>query len=102
MDENIILALIGIVPTLTTVVATLLQNRTSSRHAAKQSIFQMILEDKVAVLFGGIPTNYQNILNEYDTYHKNGGNSYVTEKVDAYKKWYVAWQAEHVDKKGKV
>ena len=58
----------------------------------------MILEDRVAVLYGGIPSNYQNVLNEYDVYHKNGGNSYVTEKVEAYKLWYVQWQNGHVDK----
>lgn len=102
MDENIILALIGIVPTLATIVTALVQNRASSRHAAKQSIFQMILEDYMADLRKKTPTNYQNILNEYDTYHKNGGNSYVTEKVDEYKTWHAQWQAEHVDKKKKV
>jgi hypothetical protein len=59
----------------------------------------MIIEDKVAVLFNGVPSNYQNILNEYDIYHKNGGNSYVTEKVENYKKWYIEWQAGHVDRK---
>ena len=26
--------------------------------------------------------------NEYDIYHKNGGNSYLTEKVNEYKVWY--------------
>ena len=50
-------------------------------------------------MYGNIPENYQNILKEYDIYEKNGGNSYVHEKVDAYKKWYVAWQAKHIDKK---
>ena len=33
---------------------------------------------------------------------KNGGNSYVAEKVEAYKKWYAAWQAVHIDKIDKV
>ena len=106
MSDPVIIAIIsaiaGALPTIATIVTALLQNRTSSRHNAKQSIFQMILEDKVAVLFNGVPSNYQNVLNEYDIYHKNGGNSYVTEKVEAYKKWYVAWQAEHIDKKDKV
>ena len=103
MSDPVIIATIsaiaGALPTIATIVTALLQNRTSSRHNAKQSIFQMILEDKVAVLFNGVPSNYQNVLNEYDIYHKNGGNSYVTEKVEAYKKWYVAWQAAHVEKK---
>lgn len=103
MSDPVIIAIIGaiagVLPTIATIITALLQNRTSSRHNAKQSIFQMIIEDKVAVLFNGVPSNYQNILNEYDIYHKNGGNSYVTEKVENYKKWYIEWQASHVDKK---
>ena len=106
MSDPVIIAIIGAVagalPTLATIITALIQNRTSSRHNAKQSIFQMMLEDKVAVLFNGIPSNYQNILNEYDIYHKNGGNSYVTEKVEAYKKWYTDWQKAHIDKTPKV
>lgn len=102
MSDPVIIATIGAIagalPTLATIITALIQNRASSRHNAKQSIFQMILEDKVAVLFNGVPSNYQNILNEYDVYHKNGGNSYVTEKVESYKKWYIEWQASHIDK----
>ena len=101
MSDPVIIAIIsaiaGALPTIATIVTALLQNRTSSRHNAKQSIFQMILEDKVAVLFNGVPSNYQNVLNEYDIYHKNGGNSYVTEKVEAYKRWNVECQAAHGD-----
>ena len=103
MSDPVIIAIIGaiagVLPTIATIITALLQNRTSSRHNAKQSILQMIIEDKVAVLFNGVPSNYQNILNEYDIYHKNGGNSYVTEKVESYKKWYIEWQASHIDKK---
>lgn len=76
------------IPTIATTITAILQARTSNKHAAKQSIFQMILEDHVAANEGRLPTNYQNILREYDVYHKNGGNSYVTEKVDAYKTWF--------------
>lgn len=76
------------IPTIATTITAILQARTSNKHAAKQSIFQMILEDHVAANEGRLPTNYQNILREYDIYHRNGGNSYVTEKVDAYKTWF--------------
>lgn len=76
------------IPTIATTITAIIQARTSNKHAAKQSIFQMILEDHVAANEGRLPTNYQNILSEYDVYHKNGGNSYVTEKVDAYKTWF--------------
>lgn len=76
------------IPTIATTITAIIQARTSNKHAAKQSIFQMILEDHVAANEGRIPTNYQNILCEYDIYHKNGGNSYVTEKVETYKTWF--------------
>lgn len=89
MTEGIIIALISAgVPTIATTITAIIQARTSNKHAAKQSIFQMILEDHVAANEGRIPTNYQNILREYDIYHKNGGNSYVTEKVETYKTWF--------------
>ena len=99
MDDviTLITSICAIVAPIATVVSAILQSRAANKHAAKQSIFQMILEDHVGVSEGHIPTNYQNILNEYDVYHKNGGNSYVTEKVEAYKKWYG-----QLDKKPKV
>ena len=49
----------------------------------------MILEDHMANQEGHLPTNYQNILHEFDIYTKSGGNSYVAEKVEEYKKWFI-------------
>lgn len=96
MSDPVIIALIGAIagglPTIATIITAILQARINNRHAAKQSIFQLIDEDKLAVLYKEVPTNYQNVLDEYDTYHKNGGNSYVTQKVEEYKLWYIAWQ----------
>lgn len=89
MTEGVIIALISAgLPTITTAITAVFQSRQNKKHAAKQSIFQMILEDHIAVGEGHLPSNYQNILNEYDNYHKNGGNSYVTEKVEDYKEWF--------------
>lgn len=93
MSEAVIIAVISAgFPMVTTLVTALLQRRSNEKHAAKQSILQMILEDHVAVNEGQLPTNYQNILHEYDIYHKNGGNSYVTEKVENYKTWFLKVQ----------
>lgn len=93
MSETIVIALITAgFPVLATAITALLQKRTNNRNAAKDSILQMIMEDKMDFLYGGFPTNYQNILHEYDTYHKNGGNSYVSEKVENYKKWFIQVQ----------
>lgn len=90
MSEAVIIALISAgLPTITTAVTALSQARTTRKNAAKQSILQMILEDHLAVQEDHLPTNYQNILHEFDIYSKNGGNSYVAEKVDEYKKWFI-------------
>lgn len=89
MTESVLIALISAgLPTIATTITALLQRRSSEKHAAKQSIMQMILEDHVAVSEGHLPTNYQNILHEYDIYHKNGGNSYLTKKVKDYEAWF--------------
>lgn len=89
MSEQIIISLITAgLPVLATAVSSLANRRRTDRNAAKQSILQMIMEDHIAVHEGHLPTNYQNVLHEYDIYHKNGGNSYLTEKVNEYKVWY--------------
>lgn len=89
MPDEVLIALISAgIPTLATTVTAIIQSRASTRHAAKQSILQMILEDRVAVQEKSLPTNYQNVLREYDDYHKNGGNSFVTDKVNGYKEWF--------------
>ena len=103
MSDTVLLALISlggtVVTAITTVITTIVRGRASARHSAKQSILQMIMEDHQAVLEGHLPTNYQNILDEYDEYHRTGGNSYITEKVDDYKKWFLSIEKENCEKK---
>lgn len=95
MSEAVIIALISAgFPVLTTAITAYIQQRATNRNAAKQSILQMIIEDHVAVSEGHLPTNYQNILHEFDIYSKNNGNSYVAEKVDEYKKWFITIEKE--------
>lgn len=95
MSDTVILALIGLASTITTVISTWLRGRASARNSAKSSIFQMILEDYIADSRGHLPTNYQNILSEYDNYHAKGGNSYLTQKVEDYKKWFLEQEKKH-------
>ena len=91
MTEQIIVALITVaIPSLTTIITSLIAKKENYMHNAKQSILQLIVEDKIRVIEGGIPENKQNILKEFDIYSKKGGNSYVHEKVDNYIKWYNA------------
>ena len=103
MSDAIVVALIaaiaGALPTVATIVTALVQARSNKRNFAKQSILSLINDDMTRALYGRIPENYQNVLDEYDQYHKNGGNSYITTKVEDYKKWYIEWQNSHVDKK---
>ena len=95
MSEAVIVALITAgIPTVTTAVTAISQSRYAKKNAAKQSILQMILEDHIAVQEGHLPTNYQNILHEFDIYSKNGGNSYVADKVSEYKKWWLQIEKE--------
>lgn len=99
MNEQIIISLITAgFPVVATAVSSLLNRRRTDRNAAKQSILQMIMEDHIAVHEGHLPTNYQNVLHEYDIYHKNGGNSYVSEKVEEYKSWFTKIEAAALDK----
>ena len=87
--ENIIITLITVlVPSLTTIYTNKLTKKENRMHNAKQSIFQLILEDHVRVSAGRLPENYQEVCKEYDIYIKNNGNSYVKNKVEDYYKWY--------------
>lgn len=95
MSEAIVVALITAgIPTVATAITATVQSRATAKNAAKQSILQMILEDHMAVQEGHLPTNYQNILHDYDIYVKNGGNSYVHDKVEEYKRWFISIEKE--------
>lgn len=87
--EAIIVSLIGALATVTTTIIS--AKKTSSKadkYDAKNSIIMMILEDRMLAQEGKFPVNYQNILHEFDIYRENGGNSYIAEKVEAYKEWF--------------
>lgn len=96
MSDAVLIALISAgVPTLTTAVTAILQRRISNMHDARHSILQLIMEDHLAVHEGHLPTNYQNILHEFDIYKKNGGNSYVESKISEYKQWFIDQEKKH-------
>lgn len=100
MSIEIILALIAAIPTTATAVSTVYLNsqrrkdkedakRLAKRNASKSSIQQMITQDIIRVeILGKLPENKDNIEQEYDTYHQNGGNGMITRQVDEYKSWY--------------
>lgn len=89
--ESIVVSLIGAIATVaTTVISARKAGSKADRYDAKNSIIMMILEDHMLNSEGKLPINYQNILHEYDVYHANGGNSYISEKVESYKSWFKA------------
>lgn len=102
MSEAILVALVSIVPTMTTIIATLIQNRQSRKHSAKQSILQMIMEDQFSwEVYSKFPTNLHDIEAEYEIYHVNGGNGEITARVNEYKKWREHLEFEFAEQKHK-
>lgn len=61
----------------------------AERNAAKNAILNMITQDIIrAELLHKMPENHKAILEEFDKYQKNGGNSYVKSKIADYTEWY--------------
>ena len=89
MSEGGLIQLAGIcVPAIVTIICAVIQHRLSNRHSAQQSILQMVMEDQLNwQSFKKLPTNYSDILHEYEEYHKNGGNGEVTRRVQDYLTW---------------
>lgn len=89
MSDGIIIALISAgIPTVATAITAFIQARTATRNSAKSDILQMIMEDHIAFAEGHLPVNYQNILNAYERYHKAGGDEFITDKKEDYKRWF--------------
>lgn len=88
--SQIIVALItACVPAGVTLYTKSSLKRQANKHSTRQSILQLILEDKIAVLVEHrAPENYQAILDEHHEYHECHGNHYIDEKVAEYKAWY--------------
>lgn len=97
--EIIVTIITVCVPALVTVYSTHRIKVQANKHACRQSILQLILEDKISVMEGKLPENYKSIIDEYDEYHECHGNHYIDEKVEDYKKWYDKITEEKFNKK---
>lgn len=107
MDLQVILAIIAIVPTMTTIIVSAIQERArrrdnlaaqqrEDRNSAKSSIENMITQDIIrAEVLHKLPENLTDIEDEYNEYAKNGGNGKITRKVAEYKEWYRCFEKEH-------
>lgn len=89
------------IPTLATAMVGKKIKRQNNKHNARSNIMQLILEDKFNVTNGGLPENYQNILDEFDEYQASGGNSYIKGKVSEYIDWYDKFKKGGRNAKGK-
>lgn len=104
MNTEIVIALISLVAScvapVLTFVTSVKTGKDISRVEMKSSILQMILEDQFGwQAFKKFPTNYQNILHDFDIYTANGGNSYMKKKVTDYCEWYSEIEKESKKKK---
>lgn len=107
MSNEIILAIIAVIPTTATAISTVYlnskrlkdredaikrdeeQTKLAMRNSSKSSIQNMIMQDIIRVeLLGKLPENKDNIESEYENYHKNDGNGTVTRQVAEYNNWY--------------
>lgn len=88
MEQLIGSIIVAIISGAVTLITSHYDKKDSRMHAARQSILQLIMEDKLNVLEGKIPENKENILMEYDEYRANNGNSYVHDKIEDYLEWY--------------
>lgn len=98
--ESIIIALISAgFPVIATAITAYSARKRDEKHSARDAILQLILEDHVAVMEGHLPVNYTSVLHEFDTYKKNGGNSYVEKKVHEYEDWFASEELKNRRKK---
>lgn len=88
MEQLIGSVIVAIISGAVTLVTSHYDKKDNRMHAARQSILQLIMEDKLNVIEGKIPENKENILTEYDEYRANNGNSYIHEKIEDYLEWY--------------
>jgi L-lactate utilization protein LutB len=88
MEQLIGSVIVAIISGAVTLVTSHYDKKDNRMHAARQSILQLIMEDKLNVIEGKIPENKENILAEYDEYRANKGNSYVHDKIEDYLEWY--------------
>lgn len=88
--QIIVTAITICVPATVTLLTSNKLRRQANKHSTRSDIMQLIIEDHVRDIENKLPENYQAILDTYDEYTDSGGNSYIHQKVEEYKKWYEA------------
>lgn len=92
--------IISIATLCSTVVSYFGIRRQNNRSEAKNALFIMMNDDQMRwELYKEIPKNYADIQDEYERYHKAGGNGMMTKRVQAYNEWYNKVQEQILAKK---
>lgn len=99
--EIIVTSICGVLLAIINIVGNHYTKKDNRMHAARQSILQLILEDKINVQEDKLPENRYNVQTEYDEYRANGGNSYVHDKVEDYLEWYDQVEKNYAKNKTK-
>ena len=89
MDSTLSTIITGIITIITIILKSKSDRKNNNMHFSRNSILLLINEDKVNVQYGKLPENKESILEEYDEYRANGGNSYIHDKVEDYLEWYA-------------
>lgn len=85
-----------------TVVSYFSIRKQNNRSEAKQALLMMINDDQMRwELYKELPKNWADIQDEYEKYHKAGGNGMITKRVVDYNRWYNEVQEELAKGKGK-
>lgn len=89
--SSILVAVIAAgVPACVTLITYVCQKRRARRDTSGVYILLLIVEDQLNwEHYRRVPSNYDAIVEEYDEYHKAGGNGKVTEAVTRYKEWHT-------------
>lgn len=99
--EIIVTAICSVIIAIINIISNYYTKKDNRMHAARQSILQLILEDKINVQEGKLPENRYNVQTEYDDYRANGGNSYIHDKVEDYLEWYDQVEKNYAKNKTK-
>lgn len=87
MNEVIVASIAALAP-ITTVIVGAVQNRSSKRASSRQSIELWIMHDQLNwLLKKQLPRHFERVFEEYELYHKKGGNGVVESEVNEYKRW---------------
>ena len=89
--SSILVAVIAAaIPACVTLITHFAQKRRARRDTGGVYILLLVIEDELNwEHFGRIPSNYDAIAEEYEDYHKAGGNGKITEAVTRYKEWHT-------------